>query len=124
MKFDTAKAKENETKYLVPPTWEYMDAFIKEIGISIYHFERYYGLAFNHLAKVRCGLKPLGKSYWHIFYERIKPNYGMGFYEQKNTPKKILKSIPNVAHQSANDASNSASVAHIHDNHTRLTTVK
>lgn len=121
MKFDIDRARENERKYLTPPTWEYMDAFIKEIGISIYHFEKYYGIAFNHLAKVRCGLKPLGKSYWHIFYERIKPKYGIGFYDEINTPKKILKSIPK---RTTHDADSNTSVANQHDTHTRLSTVK
>lgn len=89
--------EDNVKKYGKPPTWEQVQALISESGItSIYHFERYYGIAFNHLAKVRCGAIQLGRAYWHFFYERIIPERGVGFNTPQNLPKKLTNSIPKV----------------------------
>jgi len=72
---------ENKTKYAKAPSWETIDSLVKEMGMSYCQFERFYGLPYNHLACVKCGQQKLASAYWHIFYERIKPTYGMGFAE-------------------------------------------
>jgi hypothetical protein len=94
-------AYENKKLYGVPPSWDIIESFIKEVGISKYHFELYYGIPFNHLAKVKTGAVKLGKTYWHIFYERIKLPYGVGFkvvyealYKIEKLPNSIPKRIP------------------------------
>jgi hypothetical protein len=90
-------AYENKKLYGEPPSWEVIEDFIKEVGVSKYHFELFYGIPFNHLAKVKTGAVKLGKSYWHIFYERIKMTFGVGFkgvYEKLYKIESITNSIP------------------------------
>ena len=89
----------NRRKYAKPPSWEQIDAFVQEMGMNIYHFERFYGLPFNTLAKVKGGSKNLGSPYWHIIYEKIKPAYGAGFIGDylPNQPQNRRKTfIPNT----------------------------
>lgn len=83
----------NRRKYAKPPSWEQIDAFIKELGMNMYHFEKFYGIPFNNLVQVKSGKRNLGAAYWHIIYERIKPAYGVGFIEDytTNKPKKRIK---------------------------------
>ncbi len=69
----------NKSKYGAPPTWEQIYAFIKETGMSMYHFERFYGIPYNTLTQVKSGKRNLFSAYWHIIYEKIKPAYGVGF---------------------------------------------
>lgn len=95
-------AYENQKKYGKPPTWEQIEELINEVGITKYHFEKFYGIPFNHLAKVKTGAKQLGRNYWHIFYEKIKMPFGVGFegvyealYKINNVTKNLPKSVPN-----------------------------
>ena len=117
MRNPNPRAEDNLKKYLKPPTWEQIDSLVKEVGVTIYRFESYYGLPFNHLAKVKCGLKQLGRAYWHIFYERIKPEYHLQFNKKairKTVPKMITKKIPKVI---------PTSIVENNDPHDRLKTV-
>lgn len=90
-----ALGEQNKTKYAQPPSWEQIDSFIKELGMTMYHFEKFYGITYNHLTQVKSGVKRLGSAYWHIIYERIKPTYGAGFLEDYSTnePKKRTNSV-------------------------------
>lgn len=89
--------EDNVKKYGKPPTWEQIQSLINESGISsIYHFEKYYGIVFNHLAKVKCGERQLSRSYWHFFYERILPERGIGFSTPNGFTKVHKKQIPKV----------------------------
>lgn len=83
----------NRRKYAKAPSWEQIDAFIKELGMTPNHFERFYGIPYNTLTQVKSGKKNLGSPHWHIIYERIKPAYGVGFIEDyaTNMPKKRIK---------------------------------
>ena len=80
---------ENERKYLKQPTWEQISDFIKEQGVSMYAFERFYGIPYNTLTQVKAGTKNLATRFWHFIYERIKPAYGVGFID--DFTKKQLK---------------------------------
>jgi hypothetical protein len=75
----------NRRKYAKAPSWEEIHAFIKEMGMNMYHFEKFYGIPFNTMAQVKSGQKKLGSPHWHIIYERIKPAYGAGFIEDYST---------------------------------------
>lgn len=71
--------KINQRKYGVAPSWEQVDAFVKETGMRRDHFERFYGIPYNTLIQIRTGRKKTPANIWHIFYEKIKPAYGAGF---------------------------------------------
>lgn len=106
----------NRRKYAKAPSWEQIDAFIKEMGMNMYHFEKFYGIPFNQLTQVKSGAKKLGSAYWHIIYERIKPAYGVGFIEDyaTNKPKKRINTfLPEVLPIHSDE-----------DTHNRLKTVK
>lgn len=75
-------AEINSKKYLQPPTWEYIKGFLDELGVSANHLERFFQISYNTLTQVKSGTRSLPKQYWHIFYERIKPNYGAGFLHE------------------------------------------
>ena len=66
---------DNVHKYLKAPSITEIDAFIKELGISDYQFERYYRMAFRTMNKVRTGYRPLPRKYWHYIYEKKLPEY-------------------------------------------------
>lgn len=110
---------EIKKKYLKPPGISEIESFIKEVGVPLSQFERYFSIPIGVMQHVKRGARPLPVRFWPVFYERIVPQYGTEFtdktkFQTKTTPKPIPK----------RDASNSASVANLHDNHTRLTTVK
>lgn len=88
-------AEDNIKKYGKPPTWEQIESLVNEVGLSFYKFELFYSLPVNHLANVKTGKRQLCKSYWHLFYERIIPKYGVSFIREKSIPKAISKRILN-----------------------------
>lgn len=104
----------NRKKYGKPPTWHEIESFLNELGINKYRFELFYGIPHKNLEKVKCGAAPLAPAYWHIFYEKIRLNYGVGFqgvYEKlygiNDVPKRVLKKVP-------------SSLAETGDSHDRL----
>lgn len=110
-------AEINRKKYLVAPTWEQIESFISELGVKMYHFEKFYHISFNTLTQVKAGTRQLAAEHWHIVYERIKPAYGAGFLDEY-TPKQHKKRI--------NNALTNNLTHHTHketDNHDRLITV-
>ena len=86
----------NRAKYAQPPSWEQINEFILESGMSMYHFERFYGIPFNTLTQIKSGYRKLSADFWHFIFEKIKPNYGAGFIDDynyrdvKNKPHKPL----------------------------------
>ena len=70
---------ENVHKYLKAPSLAEIDAFIKELGISDLQFERYYEMPFRTINKIRTGQNDLARKYWHFIYEKIVPDYGLGY---------------------------------------------
>lgn len=79
---------DNVHKYLKPPSLAEIDAFVKELGITDAQFERYYGIPFRMMGKVRNGSKPFPKKYWHFVYEKIVPQYAIPY------TKKIKSKVP------------------------------
>ena len=87
----------NLSKYLKQPEWWQVEEFIKELGITMAQFERFYGLPYNTLVQVKSGHKRLSPEYWHFIYERIKPAYGAGFvvdYSANPNKKRIKHYLP------------------------------
>lgn len=80
------KANLNRRIYLKAPTYEQVTEFINELGISGAQFERFYGVAAGTLRQVAVGNTTLPAKHWHIIYEKIKPAYGVGYFEAP--PKK------------------------------------
>jgi len=91
-------AEINKKKYLFPPSWEKIEEFINELGVTYHHFERFYGLSYHTLTQVKAGTRDLPSRYWHFIFEKIVPTYGAGFYENKHlthsVTKKVTKAIP------------------------------
>lgn len=82
--------KENMSKYPCQPSWDIIQSFLDEVGMGMTHCERFYGIPYNVLCQVKSGKKLLPIKYWHIFYEKIKTPYGLGFvkeYEKKQKAK-------------------------------------
>lgn len=66
--------KENE-KYTEAPTKKLIDKIIKASGFTCADFERFFGIPEKILMFHRCGIRPLPKKYWHLFFdppEKIK----------------------------------------------------
>lgn len=86
--------KENSRKYLKPPTLLQIESFISELGISASAFERFYGVPYGTIRKIRNGYqgRELPMRFWHIIYEKIVPAYGIGFL--KITKEEIQISMP------------------------------
>lgn len=93
MRKPNIQAEVNKKKYLYPPTWERIEEFINELGISYHHFERFYGLSYHTLTQVKAGTRDLPSRYWHFIFEKIIPNYGAGFIENNNLTKSVTNSV-------------------------------
>lgn len=85
----------NKKKYLEAPSWHKIEEFIAELGVSYHHFERFYGLSYHTLTQVKAGTRRLPSRYWHFIYEKIKPTYGSGFYENNTIPNIVTNSVTN-----------------------------
>jgi hypothetical protein len=85
----------NESKYAQAPSWGQIEELINEMGMEMYHFERFYGIPFNTLTQVKAGKRNLGSCYWHYIYEKIKPAYGAGFLD--DSTKKQSKNRINTS---------------------------
>lgn len=80
------KANQNRRIYMKAPAYEQIMEFIKELDISGSQFERFYGIAKGTIRQVAFGNTTLPAKHWHIIYEKIKPAYGVGYFEAP--PKK------------------------------------
>lgn len=68
---------ENKKKYLAPPTQKQIDSFVVLCRVSELHFEMFFGLPRGTIKVARTGYMPMPLKYWHIFYERTIPTYGV-----------------------------------------------
>lgn len=82
---------EVKTKYLKEPTWEQIESFVKEVGVSYPHFEAYYGIPFTTLKNVKAGKRSLPCKFWEIILNRIVPERGVGFYAAQKSSKLLTK---------------------------------
>lgn len=71
--------KLNKAKYARAPNWDEIESFMKETGMCLAHFEKFYGMPFKSLNHVKMRDRNLAAKFWHFIYERIKPAYGAGF---------------------------------------------
>lgn len=108
----------NKAKYAHAPSWEEIESLIKETGMCLAHFEKFYGMPFKTLNHVKMGDRHLASKFWHFIYERIKPTYGAGFigdYSPKEIKNRIKVQVSGkVSLESTTDI----------EFHSRLTTIK
>lgn len=90
---ETVSDIEIRLKYLKPPSFEQIFGFIDELGVHWAQFERYYKMSTGILRQVKGGYKPLPVKYWPIFYQRIVPQYGIGYQQELNFKKKVAKNV-------------------------------
>lgn len=76
---------QNKSKYAQAPSWEQIEILMTEMELSLYHFEKFYGMPYNSLIQVKKGERKLAAKYWHYVYEKIKPAYGAGFLGDSTT---------------------------------------
>lgn len=89
-------AEVNKKKYVYPPSYDKIAEFIKELGVSNHHFEKFYGIPYNIIAQIKLGTKRLPPQYWHFVFEKIVPTIGPGYIkmlEKQSIPKTITKTI-------------------------------
>lgn len=108
----------NRRKYAQAPSWEQILEFINEMGMDMYHFEKFYSIPYNTITQVKAGKRMLPSHYWAIIYEKIRPAYGSGFLEDylNNTPKNRIKRnlTTNLTEQNTE----------LPENHDRIVTLK
>lgn len=80
--------EENIRKYGKPPTIQQINSFVEQVGLSLSRFEKFFAIAPACLRNVRYGTRPLPVKYWHIFYERVIPEVGVGYVKAPKTRKK------------------------------------
>lgn len=90
---ETISDIEIRLKYLKPPTHEQIFGFIEELGVHTAQFERYYKMPTGILRQVKGGHKPLPVKYWPIFYQRIVPQYGIGYQQELKFKKNVTKNV-------------------------------
>lgn len=110
-----AVAMNNRAKYMKAPTWEQINHFILELGVTVAQFERFYDIPAKTLFNVKTGERALPARFWHIVYERIKPAYGAGFIGEYAT-----KEVKNRIKHYSTKISTVDSTTNT-DNHGRLT---
>lgn len=94
----------NITTYLKHPSPEEILAFVKELGVSCYQFERFFGIPNGTLKHVALGTHNLPARYWHIIYEKQIPSYGAGIYNELPVSKTVIKTVSKkVSHSTVNN---------------------
>jgi hypothetical protein len=83
---------QNRLTYLKPPSFQEVSNFVKETGVSVRQFERYFGIPTKMVERAARGAINLPTEYWHIVYERIIPTYGTE--PHKPMLKKEKKKVP------------------------------
>jgi hypothetical protein len=93
------EVEEIKKKYLKSPTNDEIRSFIKEVGVGVIQFERFYNIPKRTLILVLGGHRGLPAKYWPIFYERKIPSYGVGWSKSNNNdgkPNKVKSVTVNV----------------------------
>ncbi len=87
-----SRADENRRRYLKEPTYEQVKNYIQnEQKTSLAQFERFWGMAAGTIKKMPN--QGLPAKWWHVFYEKITPAYGVG-YASKQSSKKQYSKLP------------------------------
>jgi hypothetical protein len=97
---------EIKTKYLKAPSNEEIRGFIKELGVGVIQFERFYNIPKRTLILVLGGHRGLPVKYWPIFYERKVPTYGLNWVKSNKKKVKSNKKkrvTPNVTGKDVQD---------------------
>lgn len=61
----------NTSRYFRGPTPEEVAIVIKSLGMTIAHFERYFGLNDRCVKQHRRGYRPFPKKHWHVVFENL-----------------------------------------------------
>lgn len=85
------EVEEIKKKYLKSPTNDEIRNFIKEVGVGVIQFERFYNIPKRTLVLVLGGHRGLPAKYWPIFYERKIPSYGVGWVKSNKEQTKSKK---------------------------------
>lgn len=83
---------QNKIKYKKPPTIEQINTHVKHMDMTTPHFERYFGIPYGTIGKIRCGERELPVKFWNIIYKKME-NKPRGSYKRK----KANKTIPNIS---------------------------
>lgn len=65
---------ENNKKYTGPPTIEIIESVVTKFNVSEAQFERFFGLSYGTIKKVRFGERDMPSKYWHFFFD---PQYNI-----------------------------------------------
>lgn len=95
-KIQRTVAEQNRAKYLHAPPYKMIEKYVKGYLKlkSMKQFEKFFGIPSGTLILVNMGLRELPAKFWHIVYEKLRPNYGVGFFNPETfqleytTPKK------------------------------------
>lgn len=82
----------NKRTYLKAPEKEMIQKHIDELGVSVSQYERFFGIPIGTVPQILLGLRELPAKFWHIVYEKIKPAYGVGYFNPNEIPSKKKKS--------------------------------
>jgi hypothetical protein len=85
---------EIKKKYLKSPTIQEIQSFIKEVGVSVIQFERFYNMPKRTLFLTLGGHRALPVKYWPIFYDRIIPAYGAQWVKDQQEKAKSSQNTP------------------------------
>lgn len=88
--------KHNRKNYLKPPTPQQIEEFVKECGVSNLAFESFFGIPAGTIAVVKTGYMNMPVKYWHYFYEKIIPNYGVNYEEHFKFSDKVKPAVKKV----------------------------
>jgi hypothetical protein len=101
-----SKAYLNMETYLKPPTAAQVIEFVDELEVTMTQFERFFGMPYGTIRQAKGDFQPLPAKFWHIVYEKIKPAYGVGYFNPDQTPgkKKKAKVATTVPHENDNSA--------------------
>lgn len=100
----------NRKIYAKPPSQEQVDAYIKKLGVSELHFERFFELPTGTIKVMRARRLNMPLKYWHIFYMAKdyirKDEYLKDFYRLLNPrSRKVTKMVASVVkNENPNDS--------------------
>lgn len=89
-----SQRQKNLEKYLRAPDLEQIMAFVKELKVKARQFERFYGIPDGTIRQIKQGNRELPPKFWHIVYEKIKPTYGVAYYQKPERKKKLPRQVP------------------------------
>lgn len=94
--------EKNTGLYLHPPSQEQIDAYVKKMGVTDAHFERFFKMPKGTIKVVRTGYMQLPKKWWHLFFiakeYKTQEEYAKDVYyllnpRKKRPSKKVRKKV-------------------------------